>query len=132
MIIPINNSKHINRTFFLIIDNNYSVKQFLEATKVAENSYAWKLMKRIYECLRTGNVNIIIEYNKYYKQEYSTMRDYLYRKYNCDDSMINTIIENINQNKVLEFGDVDSGGDYNLGHLIMTEEIMNTLNEIIE
>lgn len=132
MIIPINKPKDIGQKYFLIVENSYSTEQFLEAAEVEKNSYAYKLMKRIYECLRVGNVNVIDEYNKYYTQEYSTLHDYLYRKYNCGLGLINTILENINETKVLEFGDLYSGGDYILGQLIMTEEILNTLNGIIK
>jgi hypothetical protein len=132
MIIPISHVKKFGQNYFLIIDKNFSVQQLIETAEVEKNRYAGRLIKRIYDCLRAGNVNVIDEYNKYYALEYSGLSEFLYRRYNCSDSIIKIILENMNDDKVLELGDAYSGGDYNLGHFIMSEEILHRLNKFIK
>lgn len=130
MIIPTGDS--IYQKFFLIIDKKYSTNQFLRVAGVEENSYAGRLIKRIYDCLRIGNVNVIDEYNKYYLPEYSDLGDFLYRKYNCSKSTIEIILKGIDKDKILEYGNLESGGDYNLGQFIMSEQILDKINEFLK
>lgn len=132
MIIPISDPKSIDQKLFLIIRKKSSVQHLIEAAGVEENSYAGQLIKRIYECLRVGNINVMDEYNKYYSPEYSGLSDFLFRKYNCSPSTIEIILKTLSEDKLLEYGDVFSGGDYTLGQFIMSEEILSKLNVFLK
>ena len=62
------------------IDFNTYLEKFLELSKVRKNSFAEKYLKKIYNCVFTGYVDMKKMYAKYYIDEYGSFEKYLYNK----------------------------------------------------
>jgi hypothetical protein len=107
--------------YFVIMNRGCSKSDFLLAAQVIPGSFAEELVERIFECLVTQAIDIGDEYQKYYSQEYSSIEEFLYWKYNVDQKTLEEIIDNLQPGDFLGHGSVSWGGEHNLGHFIMSE-----------
>ena len=105
---------------------------FIKAGQVIPGSYAEELLGRIYDCLVTYSVDIIDEYQRYYIEEYSDLKSFLYWKYNIDESTINSIISELEPGDFLGFGEAYSGGDYNIGYFVREENNLEMINNLFQ
>ena len=115
---------------YLLCLNGYISKQaFLEKSQVT-GGYAQQLMERIFDCLMTGLVNLREEYQTYYSPEYSDIESFLFWKYSISEEILERIQHNIGSNDLVGYGALYSGGDYTLGQLITSDEMLKVLNSI--
>jgi hypothetical protein len=105
---------------------------FIKAGQVVPGSYAEELLGRIYDCLVTYSVDIIDEYQRYYIEEYSNLKSFLYWKYNIDESTIDIIISDLKAEDFLALGSAYSGGDYNIGCFVKDESNLEMINSLFQ
>jgi len=99
---------------------------------VKENSWAEDLMQRIYDCLLGNVTNVIEEYKKFYEIEYSTLDEFLQKRYGLNESGLQTVKDNLPQDYILVHGYLDSEGDYNISQLLeFSDELVESVNEIL-
>ena len=61
---------------------------FVNMFHVKYNSYFYMLYSRLYDYLIGNSTNLHKEYKKYYKQEFSSMREFILERYNlCDEDI---------------------------------------------
>lgn len=117
---------------YFITYKNLTREKFVQASSVAEGSWAEELMHRIYDCLVGNAVNVIDEYERFYKVEYCTLDEFLVKRYGLTDKGLGTIKENLPEDYILAHGHMESQGDYNMSQLMeFSDEIVKAVNEIL-
>jgi len=117
---------------YFISYKNLTREKFIQASSVAENSWAEALMHRIYDCLLGNAVNVIEEYERFYAVEYSTFEEFLVKRYGITDKELDAIKKNLPKDYILVYGCMDSQGDYNTSQLMeFSDEIVESVNEIL-
>ena len=71
------------------VDFNKLLNKFLKLAQVEKNSFAELYLKKIYNCMFKGCINVVEKYKKYYECEYDTFEKYLYNKelFDCDEAI---------------------------------------------
>jgi hypothetical protein len=120
-------------TFVIIIKRDFELDFFLKKFKVKANSYAASIIVRLVECFTKGMVDLEREYRTYYEQEYSSLWAFLYKKINLDLDLIDIIRSKYDARRhILGYGHYYSGGDYNIGELLRSQEVKSLLIQSIE
>jgi hypothetical protein len=117
--------------YFLIVDYLCTKQQWLSATDVRPKSPAEGIATRIYWCIYGGLTDVVADYETYYKREYSDLWRFLYWHYMIDENTLEKIKEVYKPTQLLFYGDIDAGGDYGLGHYIMSEEGFSMVKRIL-
>lgn len=120
----------ISNTYFLILDEEYTEKQWLSAAGVRPQSPAANIVARIYSCFFRGLTDIVAEYETYYKLEYRNLFAYLYWHYMIDEDALDEIQKKFKPSKRLFYGNVHSGGDYCAGEYAMSDEGFPAIKQI--
>ncbi len=118
--------------YFIVLEKTLNKQYFLAKAQVDANSFAGELMARIYDALTGEIINVIDEYRKYYAFEYRTFEEFLFKKYSIDDQLIKDISKEMLHNKILYHGEKYSNGDYSLGQLIFSNEMLQRINQILK
>jgi len=119
--------------YFLVLKKRYSRKKFLEKIKVEKDSYAESIFIRIYDTLISEVVDIRKEFKKYYYKEYENIKDFLYKKYNVDDTnLIDILMEKIENGYQVFHAEKNSSMDYSISQLIFSDTMLEKLNILLE
>lgn len=118
--------------YFLIINQNFTRENFISNANVKTGTYAYELTERIYKTLFSEVVDVKAEYEKYYSDEFDTMFGYIKRKYNLKADVLNAIKKYYSKNMILYYGKVHTTGDYNLEQLIYSDQMVETLNNLLK
>ena len=119
--------------YFLVLKKRYSRKKFLEKIKVEKDSYAESIFIRIYDTLISEVVDIRKEFKKYYYKEYENIKDFLYKKYNVDDTnLIDILMEKIENGYQVFHAEKNSSMDYSISQLIFSDTMLEKLNTLLE
>jgi hypothetical protein len=117
---------------YFIIYKKVTMDKFVQASKVTSGSWAEELMNRVYDCLFGNITNIIEEYEKFYKVEYSTFQEFLRKRYGLKNKGLQLISDNLGKDDYLAHGFLDSEGDYNTAQLIeFSDELVESINKIL-
>ena len=124
---------------FISLGNEYFViykkvtrDKFVQSSGVIPGSWAEELMSRVYDCIFGNITNIIEEYRNFYKVEYSTLLEFLQKRYGLNRNKLKLIRDNLGKNDNLAHGFLDSEGDYNTAQLIeFSDEIVESINKIL-
>lgn len=111
-----------SNTYFLILDQIYTEEHWLASAGVRPGSPAARIASRVYSCFFRGVIDVVGEYNKYYKREYHNLWEFLYWHYQIDNEAIEAVICAYSNTKLLLYGDVKAGGDYCIGDYAMDED----------
>ena len=107
----------IGENFYCIAPNNINfntyLEKFLELSKVKKNSFAENYLKKIYNCVFTGYVDMKEMYSKYYMDEYESFEKYLYSKELLNNKEIKKLIKYCNGDYSLYKLNIDSNS-YNI------------------
>lgn len=87
--------------FMFLIHQDMSKDKFLVAAG-AKQGHSKELFGRMYDALRSENINVIEEYENFYSLEYNNLASYLYRKWNMRYEMVEDIIKQITENPQLQ------------------------------
>lgn len=118
--------------YFLVLRKRYSRKKFLEKIKVEKDSYAESIFIRIYDTLISEVVDIR-KFKKYYYKEYENIKDFLYKKYNVDDtSLIDILMKKIKNGYQVFYAEKNSSMDYPISQLIFSDTMLEKLNILLE
>lgn len=118
--------------YILHLKKRIDKSSFIKNGQVLPSSYAGELLGRIYDCLITHSIDVIDEYQRYYIEEYSDLKSFLYWKYNIDESTIDSVISDLRQGDFLGFGAAYSGGDYNIGRFVEEESNLEIINSLFQ
>ncbi|MFZ0931746.1 MAG: hypothetical protein WAN11_24325 [Syntrophobacteraceae bacterium] len=118
-------------TYFLILDEVCTEQQWLSATGVRPKSPAANIAARVYSCFFRGITDVIAEYEKYYKREYSDLWVFLYWHYTIDEDTLEEIRKVYKPSQRLLYGSVQAGGDYQIGEYAMSEEGFPVIKRIL-
>ncbi len=119
--------------YFLVLRKRYSRKKFLEKIKVEKDSYAESIFIRIYDTLISEVVDIRKEFKKYYYKEYENIKDFLYKKYNVDDTnLIDILMKKIENGYQVFYAEKNSSMDYPISLLIFSDTMLEKLNILLE
>ncbi|CEP99112.1 Uncharacterised protein [[Clostridium] sordellii] len=136
MYYPIGKDNLDYKYFFIYPKNiNYILykERFLRKAKVQENSYAWKLISRIYDSIILDTVDLKKEYSKYYFEEYLSFELFLYNKYLIEYEELD-FFEKYNDDKyTIYFGDLKNNDGYGLATLIQeNQELITSINKLFK
>lgn len=119
--------------YFLVLRKRCSRKKFLEKIKVEKDSYAESIFIRIYDTLISEVVDIRKEFKKYYYKEYENIKDFLYKKYNVDDtSLIDILMKKIENGYQVFYAEKNSSMDFPVSQLIFSDTMLEKLNILLE
>jgi len=118
--------------FFLLLPRLCSEVEFLDAAKVRSGSPAAELASRLYCCLFKSSVDVVREYNKYYREEYTTLWKFLFWHHSARIDIIDRIRNTNSLSRThLLYGDVYGGGDDIVAQYIMSEEGLKVTERIL-
>jgi hypothetical protein len=124
--------KATDNKFFLLLPRSCSEIEFIAAARVLTGSPAAELASRFYCCLFNSSADVVREYNKYYREEYSDLWSFLFWHHSIGSDIINKIRNAYSSSRShLLHGDVYGGGDYVAGQYIMSEEGLKTMDKIL-
>jgi hypothetical protein len=86
--------------FMFLIHNDMDRNRFLEAAGTPTGP-SKELFGRIYDALRSENIDVIEEYETFYNLEYQNLGSYLYRKWNMSYDTVESICKCISENPEL-------------------------------
>ncbi|MDN5423098.1 MAG: hypothetical protein L0G07_06800 [Chryseobacterium sp.] len=69
----------------------------------ATKGHSKELFGRMYDALKSENINVIEEYEIFYSLEYDNLGSYLYRRWNMDYEMVEAIVQQLKENSQLLF-----------------------------
>lgn len=117
---------------YFITYKNLTRDRFIESSGVKKDSWAEDLMQRIYDCLLGNVTNVIEEYKKFYQVEYSTLDEFLRKRYGLNESELQTVKDSLPQNYILAHGYFDSESDYNIVQLMeYSSEVVESIKKIL-
>lgn len=120
-----------SNTYFLILDQIFTERQWLSAAGVRPKSPAAGIAARVYSCFFRGMTDVVVEYESYYKREYRDLWDFLYWHYMIDEGMLEDIRRVYKPSQCLLYGNVHAGGDYCIGDYAMSEEGFPVVERIL-
>ena len=99
----------------------------------SSGSYAAELVERLYNFLIGRSVDLLNEYDQYYRPEYATANEFLSRKYCISPKCLKVLQPIINKNGFIGFVKKYYDNDYQLvwlrdGYEMIFEELMRTVN----
>ena len=86
--------------FMFLIHQDMNKDKFLEVAG-AKKGHSQELFGRMYDALRSENINVIEEYEIFYSLEYDNLGSYLYRKWNMSYEMVESITRQLKENPQL-------------------------------
>jgi hypothetical protein len=98
-----------------------SENDFLRAADVQRGSYSERLVRRIYDHVFGGMVDVKYEYKKYYEKEYSNIMSFLYWKYDIDEQTLTRHEKRIRSEAFLGYAYSTDDGDHNLSYFLSSE-----------
>jgi hypothetical protein len=117
--------------YFLVVDHLCTEEQWLSAAGVRPKSPAEGIAARVYSCIFGGLTDVAADYETYYQREYRDLWNFLYWHYMIDDDTLEEIRRVFKSSQRLFYGDIDDGGDYNLGQYIMSDEGFPVVKHIL-
>lgn len=117
---------------FLLLNRNLTKKIFLDKSGVKEG-YSYIMFSKMYDSIFSELIDLDYEYEKYYSFEYTSLKEFLYKKYNLNEEDITELLEERRKNPAcgLYRKDDNSYGDYGLAEFsfseVMYERIINIL-----
>lgn len=126
----------INDDFYCIAkrDINFDTlkEKFLKLSKVRKNSFAENYLKKIYNCMFTGYIDIKEIYRKYYIDEYESFEQYLYNKELLSEQEIKQLRQYFKEIYTIYKLNIDSNS-YNVsGYFKYDENMIKNFNLLIE
>lgn len=115
---------------FLILDKEMDRESFLSRLGVREGSYAWELGCRLYEAFFPEAVNVIDEYHKYYKLEYTSLIEYIASEYGLETTSLQVIDDQITEDKLVLYTEPYSSCEDWFASFILTDSMRRTLQEL--
>ena len=118
----------------LTSENKPVLKDLFKAATVKQGSYASELVERIYAFFIDTAIDLMAEYQKYYKSEYTDILNFLYHKYAINENDLSKISESAKSyGCLLLIKDRRWGRDYQIDSLFDYSEeghdiIMQVLN----
>jgi len=91
-------------TVLVAFSKKYKLSEFRKAAKVKKGSYAGDLVDRIHRCLFVNTKDLVGEYEKYYKIEYSDFSMFLFWKYRIDLELAKDLGTSINKKTFVGYG----------------------------
>lgn len=119
-----------DKGYLLIGEAIPSENVFIKAAEVEKRSYSERLVRRIYDHIFSGMINLRQEYQKYYAKEYSNILSFLYWKYDIDEDILKANEKRILASKFIGFASSANDGDHNLSFLLESEvghELLHSL-----
>lgn len=80
---------HEKGLFFVKDKSNSSLKSFFKKALVKKNSYAGRIVVKMYNRYCKYAINLENDYKKYYSKEFGTYDEYLSIRYNLSDNEVN-------------------------------------------
>lgn len=126
----------MGKEFYCIAPNNTDfntfLEKFLKLAMVRTNSFAEMYLKKIYNCVFTGYIDIKKMYTKYYIDEYESFEKYLYNKELLNNNEIKKINKYCKKGNSIYKLNIDSNS-YNIsGYFKYDENLIKNFNLLIE
>lgn len=126
----------IGEEFYCIAPNNIDfntfLEKFLKLSRVRKKSFAEMYLKKIYNCVFTGYVDMKKMYTKYYIDEYESFEKYLYNKELLNNNEIEKIGKYCKEGYSVYKLNIDSNS-YNIwGYFKYDENLIRNFNLLIE
>lgn len=125
------NCQRKGERIFIINAQIYDKPAFMERLGVEEGSYASELGERMYEALFCEAIDIVDEYEKYYKSEYASVLKYLASEYGLEMSVLNTIEKQLSDKPHILCADIGNSCEGHLAQYMLSERMKDTLKEIL-
>ena len=114
------------------LNKYYNKKKFLEKAKVREESYAGRLISRIYNGILINTIDLKREYERYYAKEYNTFKEFLYQKYFIEYSEMECWEDILNKENTIYYGDLLKNDDYEIATLLENRDLIERINKIFK
>lgn len=120
--------------FFIVLDNRINKELFINLAGGKENSFSSDIFSRMYDSVFSELINLEEMYEKYYKIEYSSFEQFLYKKYCVPAETIDemkTLTSKRESYQVFFKKSFYAYGDYGITRFVfsddMYEKVMNIL-----
>lgn len=96
----------------LVVDKRLTKEIFLEKAGVHDGKYAADMMSRIYDWIFSEAIYVEMYYEKYYKVEYATLADFIYKKFCIDKINLHKLLSLKEENDnytIIAFDELSTG-----------------------
>lgn len=131
MIIFFYEDKDISGKYLIITKKLISIEEYFMKININKDTFAGDFMKNIYNAILEDLENVKKIYEKYYKEEYESIKDFICKKYLFDEKQLQDKIWNDIEIYDVYYGDLYNKCNYDLNDLILSKEIIEKLNKII-
>jgi len=109
----------------IVVDRRLTKEIFLRNAGIQSGKYAEDMFSRMYDWIFSEATYLEDVFEKYYKPEYTDLRDFLYKKYTLSYKVIDEMFAIKAENENYTIIDVDelSSGDGNFIHLVFENEM---------
>lgn len=119
--------------YLFFIHKKLNRKKFLRAAKVQQGSFAEGMFSRMYDFITSEAIDLKREYEKYYGKEYRSFQEFLRKKMNITERMIENIMKTLEKKPelILYRKDWSTYGNYNIGTFILSDEIQEKIEKTL-
>lgn len=116
-----------------VVNKNLTIEKFLKEVDCEKGSYAEDMFYRVYRAIFAEAKNLEELYSEYYKQEYQSLREFLYKKYCIEFAIIEDILKKKQSNPNFILLDVDdfAYGDYGVFDYAFSEDMGDRVINIL-
>jgi len=118
--------------FFITINRDCTLDDFIRAAKVKYNSYAGEIVSRLYDVFVSSAMDVCEEYDVYYRNEYENFEKFLYWKYNLEGTVVDQLMDGMTAADTLRNGRITSGGDYPLSVFLDDGPLRNAMEQMLD
>lgn len=98
-------------SYIIIMDGDFSKREFVKRMGAEEESPAANLFGQIYEVFMDGTMDLKAHYEKYHKKEYDSLEEFLEKHGQFEEDTIHKVKKGYDDNKKVLFGHNSSDGE---------------------
>jgi hypothetical protein len=117
---------------FILLEQDMDRSSFLARIRAKEGSYAWEFGCRLYEALFCGAVDVLAEYERYYRPEYLSPIRYIASEYGLTRSDLKIIESHIAEKGRVLYTNLYESCESRLASYMFSEEMRKTLQDIMK
>ena len=104
---------------------------FLSACEAERDTYINSLAERVYECMTGDVLDLTADFRQYYAEEYQDLPSFISERHDVEPCVVDAVLADALETDIIGFGNLASGGEYELAWFLSREEGSQLLEAIL-
>ncbi len=125
--------RHIDEEWIIFLKKKNTLNDFLKKVNVKKGSFSENILARLFLELTSELHDLKKEYEVYYRKEYLSFADFLYKKLIFEWPLIVEIVKALKNGELVLYRRENGTGDYNLEQFLLNNEtVLNKIGKLVE